>query len=80
MGTPLGRDAAYCVGWLLVLGFVGAGLIAVCAKDLAWALTHWRNEAAGVESERTGTWEVATTVVGLAQILFGLVLAFILFG
>ena len=80
MGTPMDRGTAVCLGWLLVVLFIGAGLVAVFAKDLAWELTEWRNSAAGVQSERTRTWEVMTTIIGIAQIIFGVVLAFVFFG
>ena len=64
--------------WMNILGIllVIIGIINIFGKDIAWELTSFQNRLEGERSERSGTWEVGSTIGGLIFAGVGLYLLF----
>lgn len=58
------------IGFLLIV----LGGLNIFAKELMWKLTDFQNRLEGQASERTSTWEVGTTLVGLLMVIIGFVM------
>lgn len=60
---------------LLVLVFVGLGVLQLFAPNLMWNLQVLGNRSEGLKSERTEAWEIKRVISGIVLIIAGLVIA-----
>ncbi len=62
--------------WARIVGllFVIVGLVNIFAKDVAWQFTSFNNRLEGERSQRTGTWEIGSTIGGIVLVGAGLYL------
>lgn len=75
---------------ILAIGFLIAAFLCILGgfinlrfKNIAWRVTKWNNEVAGVPSKRTKSWEQMTAAGGWICIILGaifLIIALSLFG
>jgi hypothetical protein len=47
------------------------GILNIFAKDFVWELTAFGNRLDGKASERTDTWEIGTTLMGIGLVVAG---------
>jgi hypothetical protein len=47
------------------------GILNIFAKDFVWELTAFGNRLDGKASERTDTWKIGTTLMGIGLVVVG---------
>lgn len=61
---------------MVAVGVVGivlalVGVVVLVDPDIAWSFTQRRNEAMGVDSDRTARWDSANRISGVIGIVVG---------
>lgn len=59
-----------CIGII----FLGVGIFYLFGRDALWSLKSWGDSWEGLQSKRTGSWELNASIAGVLAIIVGIVL------